>query len=246
MKHLSKSAVALAILGIGAVLAFPALAIDKVYSPNVVKGEVELEYAGSQGFSRDPNKNNAQSHEFEFEYTPTDHIKLELEGSYQRAPGEALKLDAREIGGIYQPFETGEKWADVSLKLMYVKAAQRGDSDAIEAKLLVEKQVGHFLNRANIGFEQPIGAHGGQADRVILWNTRYLLNEHFNPGFEVQSDFGTASEGKSFNTQQHYAGPGVYGTIVPGLKYEAVYYFGLSKPTARNAARVLLEYEKYF
>ena len=227
-------------------LAPVAFASDKVYSPNIVKGELEIEYAGSHTFSANPAKNNAQSHEIEFEYTPTDHLKLELEGSYKQEPGDSLMLDARELGGIYQFFTTGEAWADVALKVMYVKAAQDGDKDAIEAKLLIEKQTGHFLNRANIGFEQPLGAHAGQADRVVLWNTRYLYNEHFNPGFEIQSDFGTASAGKSFNTQEHYAGPGAYGTIVPGLKYEAVYFWGLSKPTASHGIRVLLEYENYF
>lgn len=246
MRKLSKTYAALLAFAIGGALTSPALAVDKIYSPNVVKGELEIEYAGSHTFSGNPEKNNSQSHEIELEYTPTDHLKLELEGSYAREPGDRLQLDAREFGGIYQFFATGEKWADVALKVMYVKAAQDDDKDAIEAKLLVEKQTGHFLHRANIGFEQPLGAHAGQADRVFLWNTRYLYNEHFNPGFEIQSDFGTASEGKTFNTQEHYAGPGAYGTIVPGLKYEAVYFWGLSKPTARNGLRLLLEYEKYF
>lgn len=236
----------LVVLGAGLALAQPVWAIDKVYSPNVVKGELELEYAGSQTFSSNPLKNNAQAHELEFEYTPTDHFKFEMEGAYERAPGERLAFDAREVGGIYQFFDTGEKWADVALKVMYIKPAQSDEPDALEVKLLAEKQVGHWLHRANIGFEQPLGSHAGQADRVILWNTRYLYNEHFNPGFEIQSDFGTASEGKTFDTQEHYAGPGVYGTIVPGLKYEAVYYVGLSKPTAHHAMRVLLEYEMYF
>jgi hypothetical protein len=242
----SHTALAFAATAVLSLVASQAHAIDKIYSPNVVKHELEIEYAGSHTFSGDPSKNNAQSHELEFEYTPTDHLKLELEAAYEREPGGQLTLEAREFGGIYQFFDTGEKWADVALKVMYVKAAQSGDPDAIEAKLLVEKQTGHFLHRANIGFEQPLGSHAGQAERAFLWNTRYLLNEHFNPGIEIQSDLGTASEGKSFNTQEHYVGPGAYGTIVPGLKYEAVYYWGLSKPTARNGLRLLLEYEKYF
>ncbi len=246
MTRISRPFAALTVLAGGLVLASTAFAGDKVYSPNIVKGELEIEYAGSHTFSANPDKNNAQSHEIEFEYTPTDHLKLELEGSYAREPGDKLSLDAREFGGIYQFFQTGEKWADVALKVMYVKAAQEDDKDAIEVKLLIEKQTGRFLHRANIGFEQPLGAPAGQADRVFLWNTRYLYNEHFNPGFEIQSDFGTSSEGKSFHTQEHYAGPGAYGTIVPGLKYEAVYFWGLSKPTASHGIRVLLEYEKYF
>lgn len=222
-----------------------ALAIDKIYSPNVVRHELEIEYSGARTFSGNPAIDNAQSHEFEFEYTPTDRFKLELEGVYEKEPDGKLIFEGREIGGIYQFFETGEKWADVALKVMYADGAQKGSGDAIEAKLLVEKQTGYFLHRMNIGLEKPLTAHS-EADRSFLWNTRYLYNEHFNPGLEIQSDLGTASEGRSFNRQEHYVGPGAYGTIVPGLKYEVAYFWGMSRPASRNAARLLLEYERYF
>jgi len=224
--------------------ASPAFAIDKVYSPNVVKHELEIEYSGARTFSSSPDSNDAEGHEFELEYTPTDRLKLELEGGYEKEPGEKLRFEAREFGGIYQFFEPGEKWADLALKVMYVNAASDGE-DAVEVKLLAEKQTGHLLHRINIGIETPLASHSA-TERSVQWNTRYLLNEHFNPGFEIQSDLGTARENGSFDAQEHYAGPAAFGTIVPGLKYEAAWYWGLSHAASRNAARVLLEYEHYF
>lgn len=225
--------------------ASPALAIDKVYSPNVVKHELEIEYAGSRTFSPDADRNDAESHEFELEYTPTDRLKLEFEGGYEKEPGEKLRFEAREFGGIYQFFEPGEKWADVALKVMYVNAASRDGDDALEVKLLAEKQTGHFLHRINIGVETPLASHSA-TERSVQWNTRYLLNKHFNPGIEIQSDLGTTAENGTFDKQEHYAGPAVFGTLVPGLKYEAAWYWGISHAASRNAARMLLEYEHYF
>ena len=81
---------------------------------------------------------------------------------------------------------------------------------------------------------------------MILWNSRYRYDVHFEPGFEIQSDFGKANETNSFNQQLHYIGPAVFGQIIPNLKYEAAYYFGVSNAASKGAARFLLEYEKFF
>ncbi|MDE2029801.1 MAG: hypothetical protein KGI97_04460, partial [Alphaproteobacteria bacterium] len=121
------------------------------------------------------------------------------------------------------------------------------DADTIEAKLLLQKQAGHFLNRANIGIEQGVGPHaGGGPDRVFLWSTRYLYTAKFNPGFEIQSDFGKPNERLSFDQQQHYAGPAAYGELFHNVKYEAAYLFGVSQGAAQSAVRLQLEYEMYF
>jgi hypothetical protein len=41
-------------------------------------------------------------------------------------------------------------------------------------------------------------------------------------------------------------GPAAYGEIIPNLKYEAAIYQGVSHAAAKNAARILLEYEVFF
>ena len=151
------------------------------------------------------------------------------------------------FGGRYQFFEQGEHWLDAGLLLTYGRATHNTDADAIEAKLLLEKQSGPFLHRANIGVEQEVGSHAVDApDRIFLWNSRYRYDAHFEPGFEIQSDFGRAAEAPRFNMQEHYVGPAIYGQIVPNLKYEAAYYRGISDAASTSAARVLIEYEMYF
>ena len=224
-----------------------AAAIDKIYSPNVTKGEFEIEYGGSTTFDNNHSKNNIQEHETELEYGLTDRIQLELSGSFEKQPDESIRGSDIGFGGRYEFTEPGEYWLDSGFLLSYSHATHSEDADSIEAKLLLEKQFGNFLSRANIGIEQEVGKNSsGGPDRVVLLNTRYRLGPNFEPGFEVQSDFGKGSDHLSYNQQQHYVGPAIYGQIIPNLKYEAAYYHGISDAAAKDAARVLLEYEMFF
>ena len=237
------SALMLAAMGV----AQPALALDKIYSPNVTKGEFELEYSGSTTFDRHHDQSNIQSHEFELEYGVSDRLALELSGELEKEPGKALTSSAVGVGGHVQFFEQGEHWLDSGLLLSYGRATHRDEADTIEAKLLLEKQTGNFLHLANIGIEQAVGSHGVDgAEQVLLWNSRYRYNAHFEPGIELQSNFGRTNETLDFDQQEHYIGPAAYGQIVPGLKYEAAYLFGVSDAASQGAARVLVEYEMYF
>ncbi len=225
----------------------PAFAIDKVYSPSVTKGELETEYGGSITHDNDPDKDNIQSHEIELEYGLTDHLQLELNGTFDKQPSDPIRSSGVGFGGRYQFFEQGEYWLDSGLLLTYNRAIQKYEPDTVEAKLLMEKQTGDFLHRANIGIEQEVGRYSqGGPDRVFLWNSRYRLDKHFEPGFEIQSDFGKGSDHLGFDQQEHYIGPAMFGQIIPNLKYEAAYYVGVSKAASQGAARLLLEYEMYF
>ncbi len=228
--------------------ATPALAIDKIYSPNFTKGEMELEYSGNTTFDKNHDKNGIQGHEVELEYGLTNHVTLELNGSFDKQPSEALRSDAVGFGGRYQLFDQGEYWLDAGLLVSYGRAVHDDtDADSVEAKVLLEKQTGSFLHRLNFGIEQEVGSHSeGGPDRVVMGNSRYRLNKHFEPGIEMQSDFGKPNQRLSFNQQEHYIGPALYGQIIPRVNYEAAYYVGLTDAASKGAARVLVEYEMFF
>lgn len=227
--------------------ATPAYALGTVKSPNIVKGELEFEYMGSTTFDNDASKRGEQEHEFEIEYGLTDRFLVELATEFEREPGEKLKSSKVELAGRYQLFEKGEYWIDSGLQFAYEHATHRDDPDALEAKLLLEKQMGAFLHRANFSVEKEIGSHSVDGvEAGFAWSSRYRYNPYFEPGFEIHSDFGKVNDELGFNEQEHYIGPAIYGKLLPNVKYEAGYFFGVSDATTDGAARLLVEYEIYF
>ncbi len=237
----------LAAVAFALVLALPmrsAMALDEIYSPNTEYRELGVEYSGSRTFDDTHEKNAVYGHELALEYGFTPRITGEVSGSFEKEPDESLKMDSGEVEGRFQFFEQGENWVDSGLLVAYGFAAQSHEPDTLEVKLLLEKDIGRFTSKANIGFEQELGnlAVGGP-DFVFLWSTRYRYCEQFQPGFEIQSDLGQDRTLGHFNEQEHYVGPAIYGRIFDHLHYEAAYLFGASTASSQGAARLLLEYE---
>jgi hypothetical protein len=224
-------------------------ALDEIYSPNVEQGEVSLEYNGSRTFDHDSGKNNEQEHELALEYGVNSRWEVEASAGFEKEPDASVQLQDYEIENRFQFFEQGANWLDSGLLVAFDDGTHHTDSDNLEVKLLLQKDIGRFSNTANIGFDQAVGKNStstGGPDYVFLWSTRYRYSELAQPGFEIQSDLGQHAELQHFDEQEHYVGPALYGRLFGNVHYETAYLFGVTTASAQSAARVLLEYEMHF
>lgn len=238
-----------------ATAASPAYAVDKIYMPYIEAGEWELEYFGARSSDSDAGKNNAQLHELSIEHGVNDWWQTELYGIWQKEPGDNISFDAVEWENIFRLTKPGEYWADVGATLAYEWTPDTDQADALEARLLFAKPIGKTQNVLNLVLEKEVS--GGPKDSLeagLLWSTRYDYSPYFQPGFEIQSEFGEVNDHASFEDQEHYVGPVAYGTIpfemdeeeVEGLQYRIGYLFGASHAASAGQTVLQLEYELDF
>ncbi|MDE3016080.1 MAG: FTR1 family protein [Pseudomonadota bacterium] len=225
----------------------PARALDEIYSPNVELGEWSLGYNGSRTFDRNPAKNDAQGHELSLEYGITGHWQGQFNADFTRPSGENAKLDNIGLESRFQFFDQGEYWLDSGLLVSYNLSTLDHAADAIETKLLLQKDTGWLTHTANIGFDQQIGqAARGGPDYVLLWNSRYRMSKYFQPGIEIQGDLGQNGTIGHFNRQEDYLGAAAYGILPGHFNYQLAWLAGVSGAAAQSAARLLVEYETHF
>jgi len=220
----------------------------EIYSPRIVKNEMELEYAGVRTLDSDKSKNNQQTNEFSASYGFTDWFLLELAGALERGPGEPQDYTGTELQTRFQLWDTNKYWLDAGVLLAYHSAAKRNDADSVETKLLLQKDFGRVSAIANFGGERTIGTHSDDSGNELSagLQTVYRINRYISPGIEYQADLGTWHDHLTLNQQGHYAGPVIIGELLPGLKYQAAYLRGLTGGAATSAIRTQLEYEILF
>jgi FTR1 family protein len=245
-KLAKKAAIALVLLGAAAaLLSRPAHAgPDKVYSPIVQKGELELEHRGIL------DADHEAGFLYELGYGLTDNwfASILVEGAKQ--PGMPYRSEVVGFENIIQLTEPGQYFVDVGLYLEYEVAAHGGEPDMFEGKILLEKTTGRFVHTANLIFENQTGS--GAAPGTFFefaWQSRYLYRPELQFGVQGFSEFGQIGHFGPLGLQQHHAGPALFGKFRMGKKsflvYEAAYLIGLTSATP-NAFRWLLEYEHYF
>ena len=225
-----------------------AYALDEIYSPIVDYRELSLGYEGSRTFDPRADKNNAQEQALDIEAGITPLWEVETSGGFAKDPGGSLKMQDMEIQNRFQFSEAGENWIDSGMLVAYDFSTQSQQADSLEVKLLLQKDISMITTTANIGFFQDVGSNSvsGGPDYVLLSNTRYRLNEYFQPGVEVQADLGQAHAVGRFGQQQDYVGPAAYGRLFGHLKYQVAYFAGASAAAAQTAARALVEYEFHY
>lgn len=225
----------------------PAHATDKVYAPYVDKGEFELEWRGGYDFDDNEDKDGAWKQKLAVGYGITDYWFSEIYGELEREgeSGANTEFTAIEWENRFQLTEQGQYWLDAGI-LTELEYNTNDGPDKAEIKALFAKDTGKLSHIANIGAEREFGDHSGNDTEFgVSWSSRYRYRPEFEPGFEIHSDFGSLSDGSSFNEEKHRIGPVIYGSI-GHFSYDVGYLAGVSGGAADGTLKAILEYEWYF
>lgn len=228
----------------------------EVYSPFVEKGEWEFEMKGQYDIDHSRDKNAVQEYKNAIGYGVTDHWATELYGEFERQVQEdedgntnlsSVKFTHLEWENRYQLTQQGKYWLDAGLYFAYEIPVREKNPGQIEGKILLEKSTQDFTHRANIIFNKEVG--GGTTEETtagLAWSSRYRLSKNFQPGFEYWIDFGEIRKHLSYDEQSHQIGPAFYGYLMPHVKYDAGYLFGMSHAAPAGEVKWILEYELIF
>ena len=226
----------------------------KVYSPYVVQGELELETRGLFTSDRNSTKDGNKNFIYEVGYSPAAnwHTAALMEQTQEHNPGENhdLRLEAFAWENIIQLTEPGQYWADLGLYLEYEKGLLKSDAHQLEAKLLIEKTIGHVTFTANPIFKRAFGpADNHGVDFEYAWATRYRWRPELEPGFEAFGEIGRVDAASPLKDQVHQIGPDIRGAFRAGtgkVLYNVGYLFGIGDAAPAGAVKFELEYEVYF
>jgi FTR1 family protein len=251
--QLIKKVTAVVIVGAACLVVLPqeAHATNKVYSPIVEQGELEIEFRGQYDVDERSSKDNAQKYKYAIGYGVTNHWFTEIYGESERTKNEEdedlnFKFTAISWENRFQLTEQGQFPVDVGAYLEYEASFENKHPDKLEAKLLLEKSLTKFTHTLNLSLEQQVGWHPGEdLAGGLAWSSKYRLKQWFQPGIEWYSDFGEIGQMVSYQDQKHQLGPVFYGKV-GHVKYDVGYLFGMSDAAPKGEIKWIAEYEFRF
>jgi hypothetical protein len=220
----------------------------KVYSPIVESGVAEVEAYGFRDFDRRNGVDRSQTHKLGIGYGFTDYWFSEIYGEWEKEGSEALKTESLEWENRFQFAPQGRYWIDTGMLIEYERAYHRDDPDKITIAPLLEKELGSTVATLNLRFSQERGsnaASGTSFSYAARW--KYNLNPLYEPAIEFFGEPGRVSHFPASASQQHWAGPAVYGKAKLGhgraFVYSAALLFGLTDAASDKRAVLRAEYE---
>jgi hypothetical protein len=228
----------------------PASAQFYVRSPEVDKGEAEIEEHGALYSGPGEDERLRQSHEIEGKYGITERFEGILEGELEQPIGENLEGKAIELGGQYEIIQRHGDGFGLAFRTLYEFALPDNSPDEILFGPLAKFVRGHDSVTINTFFVGQVGDHV-EIDGLELkvnWQLKRELNERWSLGVEGFSEVEDLAHAGSFDEQQHRLGPVAYYEFPhaegrPEWKAAGGVLFGLSDATSDFTYKFDLEVE---
>jgi len=224
---------------------------EVVYSPYVERHVVEVETRVGQELGPG-DLSGARAVVVEVEAGISDRASLALVSRIVREPGGSDRLTGLGLEGIYYLGQVPKLGVDVGGYLEVAKGLG-GESDGLEAKLLLAKTQGRFQGLVNLILERPLGAPEGEAFASYGYaaSATWRVVGRWRLGAEA---FGDLGDDHSFlGRQGAYVGPQVKWEGRPGrLPFDVALDagwlapVGLDRREARSQTRLSVEIERRF
>jgi hypothetical protein len=228
-----------------AAMAMPTAAVaapgmgQEVYGATVEQGEPEFEsrYDALTGGSDD----GEDVIQLEASYGVTDNLRLGIQGEFEREPGGPRKAEEIGVEAIYALGKVGG--IDVALYGEY--AITLDGTDAVEAKLLLQRRSGPWDLRLNLIAEKPL-ASGAPVELGYAASADVAAFHDVRLGVQAFGDLGTTR--RFLPRSEHFVGPVAKFEIDglgPELVLETGYLFAIGKARddTKGQFRIGLELE---
>lgn len=171
----------------------------------------------------------------ELEYGFTNKWSSAVYLDWQQPKGEDLKyIQTRAVAARYNFFNRGERFIDSGIYLEYYaprKAYFGGaDKDAVELRIILEKQLGNWDFRLNPIVEKVLNSTPDEEDlEVELAAGIYKqTSEKLSLGLEYYIGAGETSSPVKMDSEPRYAVPVIDYEVKEGIAVHAGYAIGLS------------------
>lgn len=218
----------------------------QVYSPNVVKGEKEVELRGFNSWGTNADSGADRAARFAVAYSPTEYWATELYVNAEREPGESLKVEEYEWENRFQFTPQGKYWAD--LGLLSELEIPRFSEDPYELKVgpILAKDFGRLTAQLNLLAGRQFG-NNAESGVALSYRARlqYRYDRRLSPLIEAYGQ--PAGKISAPGRPREQVGGGVTGMLMLGdgenLRYSTVLLFGATDSAADTTAVMRLEYE---
>ena len=192
--------------------ASPAWAQFYVRSPEVDKGEAEIEEHGAFYSGPGEDERLTQTHELEGKYGITERFEVILEGVFEQPRGEDFEAEEIELGGQYEIIQREGDGFGLGFRTLYEFALQGGSPDEILFGPLAKIVRGRDSATINTFFVGQVGDHVeiDSLELKVNWRLKHEFGERWALGVEGYSEIEDLAHAGSFDEQAHRLGPVAY------------------------------------
>lgn len=213
---------------------------DEVYGATYEKGtsEFEARYGALNG-GRDSGEDALK---LEAAHVPLKNLRVAAQVEIERDPGGPRRVTEASVEVVYTLGRAAG--IDFAVYGEYAKGF-RGNSDALEAKLILERRAGPYDARLNLVAERPL-ASGERVELSYAASADMQVKGDFRAGVAAFGDLGTFH--RFAPRAEHFLGPIVKGEVEafgPELEIEAGYLFPLAaaRDNSRGQFRLIVSVE---